>query len=189
MTRWWIAGVVVAGALAHAETRTPTKKPDVTTVQVVGLSGKRFELYLNGKHVTKGQSATVGKDGKLELRAAIVDPRREQARRFVRDKTSARDTQVIAASEYVLVYSKDDKTFDWRVAAETYEWKPLEVKSGKVTQTVKSSGTVAKDDVLEIAVPADGDTIRGGVSGSIEWKGPADETASEGLTYELKIQR
>ena len=138
------------------------------SVQLVSLSSKKIEMYVNGKQLKAGQSVTV--DAAIELRAMIVDDKRELARKVVHGAAK----EVVAASDYALVIRTGDKSQDWRVASEKYEWKP----GGKT-----KSSSIAVDDVVEVE-----DSVKGSVTASIEWKGPATDSDTETATYEIKIK-
>ena len=61
--------------------------------------------------------------------------------------------------------------------------------SARLGLATKSSGNGVKNDIYEITIPADtySETIRGYVSGDIEWKGPTVDSDAEGASYELQI--
>jgi hypothetical protein len=152
------------------------------------LTGSKTELWINGAEVKNDGELAVGKDGKILLRAEIVDARRKQARTF-KGKTQQGSISITAADDYNLSYSNGTRTSTWSVEKEIYEWKDPEARSGKLGVVRKSSGSGPKGDVLEITIPGDtySDTIRGFVTGEIAWKGPSVDSDAEGVQYELQI--
>ncbi len=154
----------------------------------VKLTGSKTELWINGTQVKDGGEFGVGKDGKIELRAEIVDARRKQARQY-KDKKQVGTITISAADDYHLSYSNGTRSSSWTIEKEVYEWKPADSRSGDIIRGTKSSGHGPKNDIYEITIPADtySNTIRGFVSGEIAWKGPTVDSDAEGVSYELQI--
>jgi hypothetical protein len=192
------AGTLLAtagAAIQKGSTLNPNNEAvGAFSVKVVSLTGKKTELFINGTKVTQGQTIGVGKEGKLELRAMLVDSRRTQARKFAKElaagTSSMSQVKVTAADEYNLAYSNGKKASSWTVEKETYEWKEAETRTGaKLMQTARASGKVAKNDIYDVTFPSGtaSETIRGYVTGSIDWKGPTVDSDTEGVSYELQI--
>lgn len=160
-------------------------------VKVRSFSGKRTELWINGKKLVDAstQKFNVGKDRKVAVRAVLVDARRKQAREI-------KDTEhihVTKATDYRLSYEMKagHKATDWLVSEEGYDWRKPETRTGSHLMDVSftSSGT-PKSDLLSFVFSGDtaSETVRTYVNGSIKWKGPREEEDSEGAAIELSIE-
>ena len=158
-------------------------------VRVLSVGGKKTEFYVDGRKVSAGDTVALGSDNKLQMRAQLVDPRRKQSREI---KSSGTVT-VTANTDYALSYHAGKLASDWKVSAESYEWKEPSTRTGaKLVPMRSSSSAIPKNDTLEITFPGDtaSEVIRGYVRGEIDWKknGGSSETDSEDVPYELAIE-
>ena len=154
------------------------------------LGGKKTDVFVNGVQIKDGVPFAVGKDGKIELRARIVDARRKQALDLEGKKTMGSSIKIELADAYHLKYNNGTRSSSWEVEKEVYEWKEPDARTGGLGVNRRSSGNGVKGDILEITIPADtySNTIRTFVTGEISWKGPTVDSDAEGATIELQIE-
>ncbi|CAN5892738.1 hypothetical protein BH11MYX3_BH11MYX3_08940 [soil metagenome] len=70
----------------------------------VKLGGSKTHLFINGTEVNDGGSFGLGKEGKIELRAALFDSRRKQAHGYI-GKSKVGSIDIKVADDYNLSYS------------------------------------------------------------------------------------
>lgn len=191
------ASKALTAAAVTIKTISGDKKVESVGTHMVTLktwSCKKTEIYLNGssEKANVNDSFALPADGHFTIRVMLVDARREQARKFEKEraagKSSTSSVTITAASNWALSYSLGNKTTSWTVKKEDYDWKKPE-GTRHVELTASGSSANEKSDLATFTVPTEAavNNVHGWVRGEMLWKGAQEEQSSEDCQYDLNI--